>query len=144
MQDELVSWRDLGPERKSIGTWSSGTTATTKASARRIFAQSGRTGKLFRDGFPGGESFEEIGARADRVVGRLRSTEGAVLLFSSGHFLRVLAARWLGLKPQDARYLLLSTASLSTLTYEHNPSEPVIGMWNDTHHVSQQCLEEAK
>jgi broad specificity phosphatase PhoE len=100
--------------------------------------------QLFRDGFPGGESFEEIGTRADRVVDRVRSFEGAVLLFSSGHFLRVLAARWLGLKPQDARYFLLSTASLSTLTYEHNPSEPVIGLWNDTHHVSAQCLEEAK
>ena len=92
--------------------------------------------QLFRDGFPGGESFEEIGARADRVVGRVRSIQGAVLLFSSGHFLRVLAARWLGLKPQDARYFLLSTASLSTLTYEHNPSQPVIGLWNDTRHVS--------
>ena len=100
--------------------------------------------ELFRDGFPGGESFDEIGARADRVVERVRSVDGAVLLFSSGHFLRVLAARWVGLKPQDARYLLLSTASLSTLTYEHNPSEPAIGLWNDTHHVSAQCLEESK
>jgi broad specificity phosphatase PhoE len=100
--------------------------------------------ELFRDGFPGGESFDEIGARADRVVERVRSVDGAVLLFSSGHFLRVLAARWVGLKPQGARCLLLSTASLSTLTYEHNPSEPAIGLWNDTHHVSAQCLEESK
>ena len=99
---------------------------------------------IFRDGFPGGESFDEIGARADRVVNRARSIDGAVLLFSSGHFLRILASRWLGLQPQDARYFLLSTASLSALTYEHNPSEPVIGLWNDTHHVSTQCLEEAK
>src|SRR5690242_13148312 len=44
--------------------------------------------ELFRDGFPGGESFGEIGARADRVIQRVRSVEGAVLLFSSGHFLR--------------------------------------------------------
>jgi broad specificity phosphatase PhoE len=88
--------------------------------------------ELFRDGFPGGESFEQIGARADRVVNRIRSVDGAVLLFSSGHFLRVLAARWLGLDPRGARYFLLSTASLSTLTYEHNPSEPAIGLWNDT------------
>jgi probable phosphoglycerate mutase len=91
----------------------------------------------FRDGFPGGESLEEIGARADRVVNRVRSVDGAVLLFSSAHFLRVLAARWLGLNPQGARYFLLSTASLSTLTYEHNPSQPVIGLWNDTHHLSK-------
>jgi broad specificity phosphatase PhoE len=100
--------------------------------------------EMFRDGFPGGESFDQIAARADRVVERVRSIDGAVLLFSSGHFLRVLAARWLGLKPQDARYFLLGTASLSTLTYEHNPSEPAIGLWNDTHHVSGQCLEESK
>lgn len=92
--------------------------------------------ELFRDGFPGGESFEEIGARADRVVNRVRSIDGAVLLFSSGHFLRVVAARWLGLEPVAARYFLLGTASLSTLTYEHNPSEPAIGLWNDTHHLS--------
>ena len=100
--------------------------------------------EMFRDGFPGGESFDQIAARADRVVGRVRSIAGTVLLFSSGHFLRVVAARWLGLKPQDARLFLLGTASLSTLTYEHNPSEPAIGLWNDTHHVSAQCLGETK
>lgn len=99
---------------------------------------------LFRDGFPGGESVHEIGARADRVVNRVRSAEGAVLLFSSAHFLRVLAARWLGLKPEGARYFLLSTASLSSLTYEHNLSEPVIGLWNDTRHVTAQCEEQSK
>jgi broad specificity phosphatase PhoE len=92
--------------------------------------------ELFRDGFPGGESFQEIGARADRVVDKVRCIEGTVLLFSSGHFLRVLAARWLGLETQGARYFLLGTASLSTLTYEHNPSEPAIGLWNDTRHLS--------
>lgn len=100
--------------------------------------------EMFRDGFPNGESFDEIAARADGVVERVRSIDGAVLLFSSGHFLRMLAARWLGLKPQEARYLLLSTASLSTLTYEHKQSQPVIGLWNDTHHLSSQCLEDSK
>ena len=99
---------------------------------------------MFRDGFPGGESFDEIAARADRVVNRVRSVDGAVLLFSSGHFLRVLAARWLGIKAQGARYFLLSTASLSTLAYEHGPSEPVIGLWNDTRHLIAQCAEEPK
>ena len=92
--------------------------------------------EMFRDGFPHGESFDQIATRADRVVDRARAIDGAVLLFSSGHFLRVLAARWLGLKPQDARYFLLGTASLSSLTYEHNPSEPAIGLWNDTRHLN--------
>jgi probable phosphoglycerate mutase len=92
--------------------------------------------QLFRDGCPGGESPEQIGARADRVVSRLRTLQGDVLLFSSGHFLRVLAARWLGLEPGGGRYFLLSTASLGTLAYEHNNlSEPIIRLWNDTRHV---------
>ena len=91
--------------------------------------------QLFRDGCPGGESPDQVGARADRVVGRVRAVKGDVLVFSSGHILRVLAARWLGLDPAGGRYFLLSTASLSALGYEHNPSEPVIRLWNDTRHV---------
>src|SRR5256886_6069615 len=69
--------------------------------------------QLFRDGCPGGEMPDQVGARADRVVSRAREARGNVLLFSSGHFLRVLAARWLGLEPAAGRYWLLSTASLS-------------------------------
>ena len=91
--------------------------------------------QLFRDGCPGGETLEEIGARADRVVNRVRAVQGHVLLFSSGHFLRVLAARWLGVEPGAGRFFLLSTASLSALGYEHNLSQPVIRLWDDTRHV---------
>jgi probable phosphoglycerate mutase len=91
--------------------------------------------QLFRDGCPGGESVQEVGARADKVVDRVRAIAGDVLLFSSGHFLRVLAARWLGLEPAAGRFFLLSTASLSALGYEHNPSQPVIRLWDDTRHV---------
>jgi probable phosphoglycerate mutase len=76
-----------------------------------------------------------VGARADRVVSRVHAVRGDVLLFSSGHFLRVFAARWLGLEPGAGRYFLLSTASLSALGYEHNLSEPAIRLWNETHHV---------
>jgi probable phosphoglycerate mutase len=61
--------------------------------------------QLFRDGCPGEESPGQIGARADRVVGRVRAIKGDVLVFSSGHFLRVLAARWLGLDASGGRYL---------------------------------------
>ena len=91
--------------------------------------------QLFRDGCPGGESPDQVGARADRVVGRVRAIKGDVLIFSSGHFLRVLAARWLGLGTAGGRYLLLGTASLSALGYEHNRAEPVIRLWNETRHV---------
>ncbi len=92
--------------------------------------------QLFRDGAPGGESPAQVAERADRVVQRVRTIPGDVLLFSSGHFIRVLAARWLGLDPGSAgKYFLLSTASLSAVGYEHNLSEPVIRLWNDDHHV---------
>jgi broad specificity phosphatase PhoE len=90
---------------------------------------------LFRDGCPGGESPEQVGARADQVMNRIRSLQGDVIVFSSGHFLRVLAARWLGLPPGAGRYFLLSTASLSALSYEHNRSQPAIRLWDDTRHV---------
>jgi broad specificity phosphatase PhoE len=91
--------------------------------------------QLFRDGCPAGETPDEVGARADLVVSRVRAAQGDVLLFSSGHFLRVLAARWLGVEPGAGRFFLLSTASLSALGYEHNLSQPVIRLWDDTRHV---------
>ena len=88
--------------------------------------------QLFRDGCPGGESALDVGVRADRVIGRARAVEANVLLFSSGHMLRVLAARWLGLAPANGRYFLLGTAGLSALGYEHDLSQPVIRLWNET------------
>lgn len=92
--------------------------------------------QLFRDGCPGGESPQQVTARADRVVGRVRAVSGDVLLFSSGHFIRVLATRWLGLEPTvNSRYFMLSTSSLSALGYENHLSRPVIRLWNETHHV---------
>ena len=92
--------------------------------------------QLFRDGCPGGESPDQIGARADRVLSRVRAVSGDVLIFSSGHFLRVLAARWLGLEPVNGRLFMLKTASLSALGYENELSQPVISLWDDTSHVS--------
>ena len=91
--------------------------------------------QIFRDGCPGGESPDQVGARADRVVERVRTVKGDVLLFSSGHFLRVLAARWLELEPAGGRHFLLDTASLSALGYEHDLSQPVIRLWNERRHV---------
>jgi broad specificity phosphatase PhoE len=91
---------------------------------------------LFRDGCPQGESVEAIGARADRVVAKLRAIDGQVLLFGHGHFFRVVTARWLGLPPSDGRLYFLSTASLSQLGYEHSRDEPVIRLWNDDRHVT--------
>jgi len=93
--------------------------------------------ELFRDGCPGGESPAQAAARADRVVNRVRAVPGDVLLFSSGHFIRVLATRWIGLEvTANAKRFMLSTASLSAVGYENELSRPVIRLWNDTHHVA--------
>ena len=91
--------------------------------------------QLFRDGCPNGESPEQVGARADRVVSRVRAIKGNVLIFSSGHFLRVFAARWLGLEPAAGKFLMLDVASLSALSYEHDLSQPAIRFWNDARHT---------
>jgi probable phosphoglycerate mutase len=91
--------------------------------------------QLFRDGAPGGESPEQIGDRADRVIARIRAVHGNILLVSSAHFTRVFAARWLGSPTAGGRYFVLGTASLSILGYEHNIAEPVIRLWNDTSHI---------
>ena len=87
--------------------------------------------ELFRDGCPGGESPADVAGRADRVIRRVRSLQANVLLFSSGHFLRMLGARWLGLEPGAGRCFLLSTSGLCILGYEHGISDPVIRLWNE-------------
>ena len=91
---------------------------------------------VFRDGGPGGESPADVAARADRVVRKIRAVEGDVLVFSSGHFLRALAARWLGCEVATGRFLALDTASLSILGYEHHLDAPAIRLWNDVGHLS--------
>lgn len=90
---------------------------------------------LFRDGCPDGEMPADVAARADRVIAKVRAIDGDVLLYSSGHFLRTLVARWLSLPPLAGSYFLLNTASLSVLGYEHSLAEPVIRLWNDDEHV---------
>jgi len=77
---------------------------------------------------PGGETGTEVAARVDRVVGRARDAGGRTLAFAHGHSLRVLAARWLGLPPEDGRLLRLDTATLSVLGFERE--NPVVLRWN--------------
>ncbi|OCJ17865.1 phosphoglycerate mutase [Rhizobium sp. AC44/96] len=91
----------------------------------------GRPGwQLFRDGCPNGETVADVGARADRMIAELRQANTPILIFSSSHFLRVLAARWLGLPAQDGSRFILDTTSISILGYEHDLTEPVIRRWN--------------
>jgi broad specificity phosphatase PhoE len=91
--------------------------------------------ELYRDGCPGGESPRDVAARADRFVAHAREIEGDVLAFSSGHIIRMIAARWLGLPPAAGRFFYCRPASVGVLGYEHkNRDEPIIGLWN---HVAQ-------
>jgi broad specificity phosphatase PhoE len=90
---------------------------------------------IFQHGAAGGESPSQVVARADHVIGRVKAVAGDVLLFSSGHFLRVLAARWLGFGPEVGAKLYLGTGALCILGYDHDKTEPVIRLWNDTSHM---------
>jgi probable phosphoglycerate mutase len=83
---------------------------------------------LWRDGVPDGETVAQVGVRADEVIGKLRTLSGVVAVFSHGHFLRVLAARWLGLAPADGRLFALDAGTISALGYEHETS--TIRLWN--------------
>jgi broad specificity phosphatase PhoE len=91
--------------------------------------------QLFRDGCPRGESVADISKRADRVVARLRALGGNALIFSSGHFLRVFGMRWCGCSAESGMHVVLGTASVSAVGYEHYLQEPAIQLWNDTHHL---------
>jgi probable phosphoglycerate mutase len=87
--------------------------------------------ELFRDGCPEGESPGDVAARADGFIARVRQVEGDALAFSSGHIIRMIAARWLGLPPGAGRYFYCRPASVGVLAFEHkNRDEPIIGLWN--------------
>ena len=85
---------------------------------------------LWRDGCPGGEDAAEVGARADRVIAELREAGGHVAVFSHGHMLRVLGARWIALGPERGARLGLSTGAISVLGHERGT--PILARWNDT------------
>jgi probable phosphoglycerate mutase len=129
---ELAGFGSVAESDRDLLEWNYG--AYEGRTSAEIYAER-PDWQLFRDGCPGGETAADVGARVDRVIGRARAVQGDVLLFSSAHVLRVLAARWLGLEPGGGRYFLLSTASLSALGYEHNRAQPVIRLWDDAGHA---------
>jgi probable phosphoglycerate mutase len=88
---------------------------------------------LWTDGSPGGEPLADAAARADRINERAENAGGDVALFGHGHFLRIVGARWLGLPPETAASLALSTAALCDLGYERE--RRVVWLWNDTSHA---------
>jgi broad specificity phosphatase PhoE len=92
--------------------------------------------RLFRDGAPGGERLQDVVARVDRVVDRLRACVGDALVFSHGHLLRVLGPRLAGLPPETGERLMLSTAAVCVLNRDPGAEAAVIERWNDVSHLS--------
>lgn len=126
---ELAGFGDNRIIKPDLAEWNYGLYEGVRT--REILAE--RPGwQLFRDGCPDGESAADVGARADRIIAGLREAEGSVLIFSSSHFLRVLAARWIGLAPDGGAHFVLDTTSVSVFGYEHDMTEPVIRRWNQT------------
>jgi broad specificity phosphatase PhoE len=85
---------------------------------------------IFKNGAPHGESLKDVQSRADRILSKLEEIQGNIMLFSHGHFLRVLATRWLQLPVQDGRLFALFPASVSILGFEKNTK--VLQLWNST------------
>ena len=129
---ELAGFKDVAETDADLVEWNYG---QYEGLTSKQILQKRPDWDLFRDGCPGGELPEQIGERAFRVVQRIRSIPGDVLVFSSGHFIRVLGACWLGLEPSGGRLFLLSPASVSALSYEHNLSRPAVRLWDDDRHV---------
>jgi probable phosphoglycerate mutase len=85
----------------------------------------------FRDGCPGGESAQDVADRADRFIARVQNLDGDVLAFSSGHIIRMIAARWLGLPAIAGRCLFRQPGSIGELGFEHDSrDEPIVRLWN--------------
>jgi broad specificity phosphatase PhoE len=101
---------------------------------RRVDIREERPGwNVFTDGCPHGETFADVAARAERVLGRVAAADGDVALFAHGHLLRTLTARWLGMGPELATALFLSPAAISILGRDRGV--PVLLLWNDVSHV---------
>jgi broad specificity phosphatase PhoE len=126
---EPALWLASVKWRTSIPTWWSGTTGALRGNDPRKFKTNGW--ELFRDGCPEGETPQQVALRADRFIARAMEFEGDVLAFSSGHIIRMIAARWLGLPPQAGRCFFCRPASVGVLAFEHDTkAEPIVALWN--------------
>jgi broad specificity phosphatase PhoE len=124
---ELAGFGSGAVKKDELQEWDYG--AYEGVTTKEILAR--RPGwRLFRDGCPDGENVSDVAARADLMIGQLRELNSNVLVFSSAHFLRVFAVRWIGSPGGGGAHLVLDTASLSVLGYEHDFTEPVIRRWN--------------
>jgi broad specificity phosphatase PhoE len=125
---ELAGFADIATLDRDLLEWDYGRyEGRTRAEIRRERPD----WEIFRDGCPGGESVAQITERADRVVSRLRALGGNILIFSSGHVLRVLATRWIEGSTALGRGLALDPACVCMLGYDHAGLDRVIRLWNE-------------
>ena len=122
---QLAGLGERAAERDELMEWDYG----AYEGRRTLEIREERPGwSLWRDGVPEGETAEQVGERVDRLLADLRSSSGEAIVFSHGHLLRVLTARWLGLDPRAGRLFALDPGSLSVLGYERET--PVVRLWN--------------
>jgi probable phosphoglycerate mutase len=124
---ELCGLGDLAQPREELLEWHYGDyegLTTDEILSRRA------GWSLWRDGCPGGESAAQVGARADRVIAELGEPAGPAAVFSHGHMLRVLGARWVELDPREGARLGLATGTISVLGYERSTS--ILARWNES------------
>lgn len=122
---ELAGLGERAEIESNLMEWNYG--AYEGLTSKQIHVQS-PTWLLFKDGCPQGETPEQVGVRADRVIAKIRSVQGDVVVFAHGHILRVLAARWLGLPVSAGSHFLLDTATLSILSYYREIA--AVKQWN--------------
>jgi probable phosphoglycerate mutase len=123
----LAGFGDVAEVREDLAEWDYG--GYEGRTTSEILAE--RPGwTLWDDGVPGGETVEDVGRRADRVIAEIRATDGDVAIFAHGHILRILAARWIDLAPKGGQRFALDPAGVSVLGYEHTWA--VLAHWNET------------
>jgi probable phosphoglycerate mutase len=123
----LAGFGDVAEVREDLAEWDYG--GYEGRTTPEILAE--RPGwTLWDDGVPGGETVEDVGRRADRVIAEVRATDGDVAIFAHGHILRILAARWIDLAPKGGQLFALDPAGVSVLGYEHTWA--VLAHWNET------------
>jgi len=125
---EIAGYKNVCEVRDELREWNYGDYEGIKTSEIKNKMASWN---LFEHGCPNGETIQEVEKRADEIISEIKSKNGDVLIFSHGHFLRILAARWIGVDADIAKHLLLGTAAMSVLGYDHNLNEPAILLWND-------------
>jgi probable phosphoglycerate mutase len=122
----LAGYADVARPDTDLQEWDYGTLEGRRTADIRV-DHPGWT--IWRGPWPGGETIQQVAARADRVVARIRAADGDVLVFAHGHLLRVLAARWLDLEPRAGGLFALGTATISVLGWDRETA--VIETWNE-------------